>query len=127
MRVRPPRAQSLPSPFARAFFRAAAPRRTAQSCRVRRPQGSPRSGSKACPVKIRTAPPTPVRLTGLARRWQRNDVQKPSNDSSAKIFAVVLHQSGSGALVVQQKHLAGEPLRIETITYREGAQPRDDD
>src|SRR4029079_7584264 len=44
-----------------------------------------------------------------------------------KIFAVVLHQGGSGALVVQQKHLAGEPLRIETITYREGAQPRDDD
>src|SRR5207253_8516989 len=44
-----------------------------------------------------------------------------------KIFAVVLHESGSGALVVQQKHLAGEPLRIETITYREGTQPRHDD
>src|SRR5205814_8407925 len=43
------------------------------------------------------------------------------------MVAVEWYQSGSGAFVIKQKHRTGKPLGIETITEREGAQPRDDD
>src|SRR5207248_9545712 len=82
--------------------------------------------------------PKPARQKSELRRQHRPDQRPWPGDGSEmmsknhpavrrhEIFAVVLHQSGSGALVIKQEHFAREPLRIETITDREGAQPRDD-
>src|SRR5205823_12978941 len=65
------------------------------------------------------------------RAWSGDGSKMMSKDHPTirrhEIFAVVLYQSGSGAFVIKQKHLTGKPLGIETITDREGAQPRDDD